>query len=236
MTNAETHAMIRLSRAEIRRLVEQTHAGLSTHDTDDMAIPTWLHWNPLIRWLFWRRLEVISEFADLAPAHAVLDFGCGIGLLLPTLASHAGDVCATDLRPHYARTLDEQRQLGVTFIDDIDQLPAESLDVVIAADVMEHLHEPADWARRFARILKPAGRLIVSGPSENALYRIGRFVAGFGGKGEYHHTNIAALIEDIRSADFAPLRRRKLPFRLGPTLFEIIEFRRPDTLREGETP
>jgi SAM-dependent methyltransferase len=235
VTNTDPRAMIRLSRGEIRRLIQQTRAELSSHDTDDMAIPTWLHWNPLIRWLFWRRLEVVSELADLTPADAVLDFGCGIGLLLPTLCERADQVHATDLRLHYARELDKQRQLGVGFINDVDELPAEFLDVIIAADVMEHLDEPADWARRFAGILKPAGRLIVSGPSENALYKLGRFVAGFGGKGEYHHTNIAALVEDIRSVGFTPLRRRKLPFGLLPTLFEVIEFRRPDTLRQAET-
>jgi 2-polyprenyl-3-methyl-5-hydroxy-6-metoxy-1,4-benzoquinol methylase len=225
--------MIRLARQDIRRLVEQTRAELSSHDTDDMAVPTWLHWNPLIRWLFWRRLAVIETLADLGSEDAVLDFGCGVGLLLPTLAARAGTVYATDLRMHYARTLNEQHGLGVRFIDELGDLPDGTLDVIVAADVMEHLEDPDEWARRFARKLKPDGRLIISGPSENALYRLGRWVAGFGGKGEYHHTNIAGLAGTIESVGYRTLRRRRLPFGWLPMLFEIIEFGRPPSPEEA---
>ena len=53
----------RTTRAEIRHLVDASVPGMTAHDRDEMAIPSYLHWNPLIRWLMWRRYEVVAELA-----------------------------------------------------------------------------------------------------------------------------------------------------------------------------
>jgi 2-polyprenyl-3-methyl-5-hydroxy-6-metoxy-1,4-benzoquinol methylase len=86
----------RPSLAEIRRLAATPVPGMTEHDRDEMAIPSHLHWNPLIRWLMWRRYEVVDELAAIAPGERVLEFGCGLGLFLPALAARAGAVYAVD--------------------------------------------------------------------------------------------------------------------------------------------
>jgi 2-polyprenyl-3-methyl-5-hydroxy-6-metoxy-1,4-benzoquinol methylase len=172
----------RTSRAEIRRLVDARVPGMTAHDRDEMAIPSYLHWNPLIRWLMWRRYEVVAELAELAPGAHVLEFGCGIGLFLPTLAARAGTVYAIDRFPQFAKAFAASRGLPVTFVDSVEPVADATLDTIVAADVMEHLDAPREWAALFRRKLVPGGRLVVSGPTETPIYQLGRIAAGFAGR------------------------------------------------------
>lgn len=210
--------------SEIRDITTSTLAGMSDHDRDEMAIPSYLHTNPLIRWLMWRRYEAIARYLDGLDGNTVFEFGCGLGLFLPELHTRFQRVFATDLFPDYARTLCERRGLGTQFVPNLGAVPDASLDALVAADVLEHLRDLPAYLAEFALKLKPGGRLIISGPTENRLYRLGRVIAGFAGKGDYHHTNIDRLIADITQHGFSPLRTRRLPFRFAPALFKITEF------------
>ena len=78
--------------------------------------------------------------------------------------------------------------------------------------------------RLFREKLCTGGEFVVSGPTESPVYRLGRTVAGFGGKGDYHHTNIDNLIGDITDSGFALRETRRLPFPGLPTLFKICRF------------
>lgn len=215
----------RLSDGEIRSLVAEDF-GLTPEITDEMAIPSYLHPNPLVRWLFWRRYSRLAELAALRPDMTVLEFGCGIGVFLPTLCAGAGRVLATDLFPQYAKRLVERRGLAVTFVDSADAVPGDSLDLIVAADVLEHVPDLETYLEQFRAQLRAGGRLLVSGPTESRVYRLGRIVAGFGDKGAYHLTDIRKLRRSISAAGFVPARTRYLPFALPPHLFEVIEFLR----------
>jgi SAM-dependent methyltransferase len=50
-------------------------------------------------------------------------------------------------------------------------LPDRSLDVVVSFETIEHLREPKLFIRECARVLRPAGRLIISSPNRD-LYRL----------------------------------------------------------------
>ena len=56
---------------------------------------------------------------------------------------------------------------------------AGTVDVILAAEVLEHIEPLGPTLESFRRWLKPSGRLLVSLPTENALYRFGRRLAGF---------------------------------------------------------
>lgn len=212
--------------AEIRRIAATQVPGMTGHDRDEMAIPSHLHWNPLVRWLMWRRYEVVDDLAAIAPGERVLEFGCGLGLFLPALAARASAVYAVERFPAFARTLVAERGLAVTFLDAVDDAPDASLDVIVAADVMEHLDAPRAWAALFRRKLRAGGRLVVSGPTETPIYRLGRVAAGFAGKGDYHHTNIDRLRGDIAAEGFRLAAWRGLPFAVPPRLFKVLAFTR----------
>ncbi|HMH53963.1 MAG TPA: methyltransferase domain-containing protein [Candidatus Acidoferrum sp.] len=216
----------KLSTDEIRRIVSLPVTDMDDRDRDEMAIPSYLHPNPLIRWLMWKRYDVIDQLSELNGHQTVLEFGCGLGLFLPTLAARAARVIALDRFPHYALEMVRRYDLGskVEFTMDVAKIPEASLDLVVAADVMEHLDDPKGLAATFRRKLKPTGRLVVSGPTESAIYKIGRIFAGFAGKGDYHLTNIDRLERDIVETGFRRLQTIRLPFRLLPCLFKVHAF------------
>ena len=61
-------------------------------------------------------------------------------------------------------------------------------DWVFAIDSLEHNDNYPELLQRLAEKLTPDGILVLSGPTENSLYKLGRRIAGF--SGDYHKTNI----------------------------------------------
>jgi SAM-dependent methyltransferase len=215
---------IEVSKNEIREIASIPVDQCRPEDRDEMAIPSYLHSNPLIRWLMWQRYRKIYNLAKLSSDDNVLEFGCGLGLFLPTLASHCHTVKAIDLFPQFAQFLCQRFQLHVQFLSSLSEIQNRSIDLVVAADVLEHIASPDAVIQEFVRILSPDGRIIVSGPTENAFYKVGRLFAGFWGKGDYHETDIVRLIPIIERNGFQRKRLVGLPFPIPPYLFRIIEF------------
>lgn len=217
----------RTSIAEIKSATAIAIDNISEHERDEMAIPSYLHSNPLIRWLMWRRYESIAEMLKPSMEKQVLEFGCGVGLFLPHLCKHYKRAFAIDLFPHYAQGLAAQKNIEPAFVQSCEEIADNSLDAIVAADVLEHIEELDQYLDIFKRKLKSGGQFLVSGPTENIVYRLGRIVAGFGGKGDYHHTNIDKLIEVIEKSDFSCEQIECLPFAVGPSLFKICRFTNP---------
>ena len=212
----------RISQQEIRQLTNTPVIGLTDSDRDEMAIPSYLHGNPLIPWLMWKRYATIAELAQFSGNEHVLEFGCGIGLFLPTLAQACKTVSAIDLYPQYAQELCRKKGLSVSFLQSLASVADHSVDVIVAADVLEHVEPLKEYVEAFLQKLKPGGRIIVSGPTENLAYRIGRIAAGFGGKGDYHHTDIDSIEEQIFRGGMQRQAIRKLPLTYLPALFKVI--------------
>ena len=82
-------------------MLERMAARISDDDRDEMAIPSYLHSNPAMRWMAWRRVEIIADFLDDACGEEfadrrpnVMDFGCGTGVLFEA-ANRWGETAAT---------------------------------------------------------------------------------------------------------------------------------------------
>lgn len=199
----------------------------AAHDLDEMAVPTYMHANPLARRLFWSRHRQILTMARIAPGESVMDFGTGTGALLPSLCAAEAHVWATDLHDALARRLVAHRGLSVNFFvsAQLDASIADgSLGAIIAADVLEHVEEPqlSELLGLFRKKLGKGGRLVVSLPTENALYKLGRVLAGYAGKGHYHRTTLAAFVESARRAGFTREAKRSLPLPGPGCLFSIM--------------
>jgi 2-polyprenyl-3-methyl-5-hydroxy-6-metoxy-1,4-benzoquinol methylase len=215
----------KISIQKLNTILSKDIPHISNNDKDEMAIPSYLHRNRLIRWLMWRRYETISYLSGFSKDMTVLEFGCGIGVFLPELDGKCNRVYAIDIFPEFARRLNEELHLNVCFIDNLSEIPKDSLDIIIAADVLEHVNdnELVGYLNIFSEKLKRSGRLIISGPTENIVYKIGRVLAGFADKGDYHHTNVNNLINVI--GKYFDLRRTiYLPFKCPPFLFKVCEF------------
>ncbi len=215
----------RISRKEIEDITSIQIEEISEHDRDEMAIPTYMHNNPLIRWLMWKRYDFLAEMID-SQTGAALEFGCGIGLFLSELDKRCSQVFAIDLYPQYAMKLCDTNNINVNFVNNLNNIEDNSLDVIVAADVLEHIEELEEYLVLFDKKLKPGGQFLISGPTESFLYKLGRLVAGFGDKADYHHTNIYNLIDSIEEYGFKKGTIINLPFVIMPPLFKICAFRK----------
>jgi 2-polyprenyl-6-hydroxyphenyl methylase/3-demethylubiquinone-9 3-methyltransferase len=183
----------------------------------EQAVPSYTHANPLMAWLFWQRLRVVMRYLERIELGSVLDFGCGSGVLLPFLADRTSSVLAADLvsgpSEFLLRQLDRRAIPVITSPGFLSTLGDRSLDTIIALDVLEHVDDLERTVREFARALAPGGRVVVSGPTESAAYRMGRRLAGF--TKHSHVRNIfqieAAFMREFRVRDIR-LRYLPLPF------------------------
>lgn len=188
------------------KTLREMAAALPAEDRDEMAIPSYLHRNPALRWMAWRRIEVMARrIAEHCPQGGrVLDFGCGTGVLFGDSRARAAEVIGVDLVLDAARLLVARRGLtGVTLYSPAEAeaaVPDASVDVIVAAEVLEHIDAPADTLAFFRRVLKPDGVLLVSLPTENRAYRFGRRLAGF--SGHYHEHDANHIDRDIQAGGF----------------------------------
>lgn len=218
----------RIPRHEIEKVTSIPIEDINEHDRDEMAIPTYLHYNPLIRWLMWKRYDCLADMLEGNVSGTALEFGCGIGLFLPELSKQYGKVYAIDLFPQYAIRMAREKKVNITFIEKMDEVEDGSLDVIVAADVLEHIDNLDDYLHLLDRKLKSSGQFLVSGPTESALYKLGRLLAGFGDKADYHHTNIYQLTDAIEKFGFQKGEVVNLPFPFVPPLFKLCTFTKTD--------
>lgn len=125
------------------------------------------------------RLRFIREVAaSIGRERAVVaDLGCGSGAILcDVLRQRAGwtghglDISAAAV--DYAHRLSSYKQVSERAhfcVGDIMQLPYsdETLDMVIASEVIEHAPQPQEVMREITRVLRPDGRLALTIPMES---------------------------------------------------------------------
>ena len=114
------------------------------------------------------RLGYVAERVQLRDA-AVLDVGCGGGLLSEALAQAGAKVTAIDLAPNLLKVARlhglesgikvDYREMPVEAL--AEQAPA-SFDATTCMEMLEHVPEPASIIEACAKLLKPGGRLFLS--------------------------------------------------------------------------
>lgn len=208
----------RIDRGTIEQVINAPHLQSSITEAKqaEMAIPSYLNKNPFIRSLFWNRYDMIYRLAELDSEMSVCEFGCGIGVFLPTLAPEVKKTYAVDIFPQYAQEMAKIYDLEVEFSRDMDSVPDDSLDLIIASEVMEHLEDPGAYARLFARKLKAGGRLIMSGPTESWIYKLGRILAGYHKYHDYHPHDVYQLHEIITKNGFQTMIQTPYPWKTIP--------------------
>ena len=210
-------------------LLAKMAAHLSQEDRDEMAIPSYRHSNPALRWMAWRRVEVVANRLERLCTgdddRTVVDFGCGTGVLLDQACRGAQRVVGVDLVLDSARLLVDEWNLDVELMTP-DEAKAEvepdSVDIVVAAEVLEHVEPIEDALDVFKSWLKTDGTLLVSLPTENRLYRLGRRLAGF--HGHYHHDNAASIDRAIRGAGFRKRSRSHIPLPGPFAIYWAVEY------------
>jgi methionine biosynthesis protein MetW len=103
----------------------------------------------------------------LAPGGRVLDVGCASGGLLALLRPRAGHLAGLELSATAARAAARVGDEVICGALEDPQLPFEaaSFDLVVLADVLEHLADPAAGLARATAWCRPGGAVLVSVPN-----------------------------------------------------------------------
>ncbi|MBA2670058.1 MAG: class I SAM-dependent methyltransferase [Gemmatimonadetes bacterium] len=107
------------------------------------------------------------------------------------LVEVASEVVGVDSAEHDVARLQAHEDLGTMLYGDaerLDELDLKPFDLVIAGEILEHLHRPGDALDGMRRKLAPGGRLLITVPNAYCLRRMIRIPFGWE---MVHHDHVA---------------------------------------------
>ena len=112
-----------------------------------------------------RRLVMIAAAAGTRLEGRVLVNGCGVGMYVKHLMPLANEVVGLDIE--FPRVRDTQAYTDLVLNAAGEHLPfsAESYDLILSHEVLEHVQDDAAAIREMVRTLKPGGRIVLFCPN-----------------------------------------------------------------------
>jgi len=186
---------------------------------EESCIPSYAHPNPLAAWVSWSRLQQAADlYRKWARPGDILDFGSATGEIAHLL-DFEGTYSFIEENEILVKAL--QTWLPNARRIAVDQLAMGNFAAIFALDSLEHNEDVDPLLSQLKASLREDGIMILSGPSENAMYRLGRRLAGF--DGHYHFQTIWD-IEARANETMELIERRLVP--MGLPLFSVSAWRR----------
>jgi len=201
-------------------------------------VPEYHSKNVFVKNLFLKRLKIALRLAEPELESKddlkIIDLGCGQGIFLKLLEEKFKNIktFGVDIEPC---VLEAKKFLKAKIkIADIRNsgFPNDFFDIVFCLDVLEHFKNLEEPIREIKRIVEPDGVLIVSLPTENLFYKLGRLLtkrtmSSQKGPCSSPHFHKAKTIEQfLRSNGFKVVGKKLLPPIPFFTLFNIISFKK----------
>lgn len=133
--------------------------------------------HPLVRWIESRRLAALHELAAVEHGERLLEVGCGAGHVLERFSR--GRATGIDLSPAMLGRARDRLEEGTGLARAAAEalpFPADSFDVVLCTEVLEHTRDPRAVMEELVRVAGPGGRVVVSVPHETTIDRAKRIV------------------------------------------------------------
>jgi len=175
-------------------------------EVDEQGLPSYTNPNPIMRWLVWERIwRTISIINSLGPIQNVLDYGCGYGVFHPFIIEKSEKLVAYDLM------IEDLQSINLKIPNNVEKKiiyeknfsviseRKKGFNLIIASEVLEHVDDLNYLRDVFYEILEDNGFIVITGPTENEIYKFGRRLAGY--TGDYHVRNVYQ-IRDIMKEKF----------------------------------
>lgn len=132
-----------------------------------------------------RRLHMIVEAAGERLKGQVLVNGCGVGLYVKHLLPLANKVFGLDIE--FPRVVETSQYSPLMINGAGEQLPyaANSFDMILSHEVLEHLQDDKVAIHEMVRTLKPGGRVVLFCPNRGYPFE----THGIYWRGQYHFGN-----------------------------------------------
>lgn len=164
---------------------------LAPNNEDD---PLKYYYVPLVGRLYISRINITLRLLDRPNFSKVLEIGYGSGVLLPTLSRLSDEVYGVDLASDpeavskRLANLDCYPKLSYGVPDRL-LFDDNSLDLVVAVSVLEHIRPIEPFLAEIYRVLKPSGYLLVGMPAVNKTMQYLFAAIGFSGIEQHHVTS-----------------------------------------------
>lgn len=136
-----------------------------------------------------RRLALILEAAGEREKKTVLVNGCGVGTYLFRLGEFTENIIGLDIEFERLQQAKLHAERLVNARGEDLPLRAESFDLVLSHEVLEHVQDDRAVIKEILRSLKPGGRLVLFCPNRGYPFE----THGFYWRGVYHFGNIPLI-------------------------------------------
>jgi 2-polyprenyl-3-methyl-5-hydroxy-6-metoxy-1,4-benzoquinol methylase len=176
---------------------------------DAAGLPAYVHKNPFMAWLFWERIRIALELAGDLKNKQVLDFGCGNGVLFKYLHENNCSIFGCeDTYFELSRDVCKRIDVPVRMCRHLEEIDDKKFDAIFALDALEHVEDLESIVKKFSSFSKKESQIILSGPTENILYKAGKVLAG--SSGHYHLRDIYQVERNMQTQGFEMVNMKNL--------------------------
>lgn len=124
--------------------------------------------NPLVRYIFDRRLREIEQLLPSGHGLKLLDAGCGQGHFLQRVRERGWQLFGVEMVESNVAAARNRLPEATIEVGDLTKLPFAdgTFDVVVCTEVIEHVPQYQAALSELKRVLKPGGSLILTFPNE----------------------------------------------------------------------
>jgi len=148
------------------------------------------------------RYKKAEAIIESIPKGTILEIGSSDGEFLYSLKEKGWDVSGLEISEHAAQ---KARDKGVdTTVHDANHplpLTDNSMDVIVAGEVIEHLFEDKEFLNECHRVLKQGGTLILTTPNltslKNRIFMLFGFNPWYAIEDHHYHVYTYPLIQDL---------------------------------------